>query len=373
VIAPTTDRHGSAAPQTRVKRTSDLRILARPAFWHRLANPYTWLLYSHMIAADGVVVEDYHWKRLVRRRYDVLHLHWPEGHLNEVDRALAFRRSLSALGLLRWARWRGTKIVWTIHNLRSHERLHPALEHWFWAEFLRCLDGYISLSHTGQEAALARFPQLRGVPGFVVPAGHYREAYVGKVTKTASRLQLGIDPQSKVLAFLGQVRPYKNVPRLVNAFRALTDPSLVLLVAGEPKSLKLAAELHAAAGDDPRVRLHLGWIPDEQILSYLAAADLVLLPYNEVLNSGSALLALSFDRPVLVPEMGSLPELQELAGQEWVRTYTGAITPGHLREAVDWALGAARSQQAPLEGLQWDRIAADTLAAYKTVLSQVSA
>jgi beta-1,4-mannosyltransferase len=350
---------------------ADLRILARPAFWHRSTNPYTWLLYTHMMAADGVVVEGYHWRRLVRHRYDVLHLHWPEGHLNDPNPARALRWSLSILGLLRWARVRGTRIVWTIHNLHSHEGFHPRLEQRFWDAFLRCVDGYISLSHAGQDAALARFPRLRRVPGFIVPLGDYREAYVGKVTKTAARLQLGIDLHSKVLAFVGQVRPYKNVPRLVDAFRALTDPTLVLLVAGEAKSLKLGAQLQEMAREDPRVRLHLGWIPDERLLSYLAAADLVVLPYTEVLNSGSALLALSFDRPVLVPEMGSLAELRELAGPEWVRTYTGVLTSGHLQEAVAWALGVARSPQAPLDTLQWDRIAADTLAAYRSLLARV--
>jgi beta-1,4-mannosyltransferase len=323
-----------------------------------------------MMAADGVVVEGYHWKRLVRHRYDVLHLHWPEGHLNEPDSARALRRSLSMLGLLRWARVRGTKIVWTIHNLHSHEGLHPSLEQRFWDDFLRCVDGYISLSRSGQDAALARFPRLRRVPGFVVPAGHYREAYVGRVPKTAARLQLGIDLQSKVVAFVGQVRPYKNVPRLVDAFRGVPDPTLVLLVAGESKSQELAAELQEMVRDDPRVRLHLGWIADERLLSYLAAADLVVLPYTEVLNSGSALLSLSFDRPVLVPEMGSLAELRELVGPEWVRTYTGALTSGDLQEAVTWALGVARSPQAPLDTLQWDRIAADTLAAYRSLLAQ---
>jgi len=361
----------ASLPRPRGEQRPDLRVLASPAFHHRLANPYTWLLYTHMVAAGGVVVKDYSHRRLLRRRYDLVHVHWPEGHLNDGNSVRALRRVVSALGMLRWARSRGAKIVWTVHNLHSHERLYPTLERWFWRAFIPRLDGYISLSHSGQEAVLARFPELRRIPGFVIPAGHYRDAYSLDLPKAAARDKLAIDARSNVVSFVGLVRRYKNVPQLIGSFRALADRALTLLVAGEPKSDDVAADVRAAAGDDPRVRLHLGWIPNEQILLYLAAADLVVLPFSEVLNSGSALLALSFDRPVLVPRMGSLAELQEMVGAGWVRTYQGELTPACLASAIAWAVGTPRPPRPPLEALAWDRIAAATREAYASVVTGV--
>jgi glycosyltransferase involved in cell wall biosynthesis len=322
------------------------------------------------MTGDSVVVDGYHWKRLVRRRYDILHLHWPEGDLNRPKLVQALPRSLSLLGLLHWARARGSKVIWTIHNLSAHEGFHPRLEKLFWRSFIPCVDGYISLSRAAQREALARFPRLGRVPGFVVPAGHYREAYARTISKSAARHELGIDSRATVLAFVGQVRPYKNIPGLIRAFQQLPDPSAVLLIAGESKALDLTAKLQTLSEVDPRVRLQLEWISDERLLGYLAAADLVVLPYAEVLNSGSALLALSFDRPILVPKAGSLGELQEAVGSAWVRTYTGELTTAELEDAASWALKTPRPAHAPLDLLRWDHIAADTVAAYQGLFTQ---
>ena len=58
-------------------------------------------------------------------------------------------KSQAVLSLIDFARSRGTKIVWTVHNLASHERRYPRLEKWFWRAFLRRLDGFITLSESG--------------------------------------------------------------------------------------------------------------------------------------------------------------------------------------------------------------------------------
>jgi glycosyltransferase involved in cell wall biosynthesis len=336
---------------------------------HRAANPYTWLLYSHMQAAGGAEVEEYSGRRLLRGRFDVLHVHWPEGHLNQPSLVRALHRSVSRLVLMRWARARGTKIIWTVHNLHAHERLHPRLERWFWRRFLRSLDGFVSLTHSGTVEARARFPELAGLPGFVVPAGHYREAYAGVSDRQDARRRLGIRSDARVFAFVGLIRPYKNVPELVDAFVALPDRDAILLVAGEPNSSAQAKQLENAASRDPRVRLHLRWIPEDEITTHLAAADLVVLPYREILNSGSAVLALSFNRPVLVPAKGSLAELQELAGEDWVRTYSGTLSAAELSRAMTWAEQSDRSASPELRDLDWSHIADATLGAYRAVLS----
>ena len=348
---------------------SELRIIARPGVGHRGANPYTWLLYTHLEGLGGVKVDEYGWRRILRRRYDVWHLHWPEGHLNDRSAALALRRTASELSLMRWARSRGARIVWTIHNLRAHEGYHPALEAVFWRDFIGHLDGHISLSRTTQAQALARFPRLAEVPGFVIPHGHYRTSYPAPMARAEARRALGLDPLTRVIALVGYIRPYKNVPRLIQAFREVADPDLALLVAGESKSPGLSDQILQAAAGDPRIRLDLRFLAEDQVHRYLSAADLVALPYREVLNSGSAILALSLDRPVLAPDAPSILELQETVSSAWLRTYSGELTSQHLEQALHWVRDTGRSGSAPLESLDWDRIAAQTLAAYRQILA----
>lgn len=349
-------------------RLRPLRILGQPAFRNRGTNPYNWLLYTHLVSA-GVEVDEFSWPRVLHGTYDVWHLHWPESYPNKHSHALALKQSAGLLALLRWARARGTKVVWTVHNLRHHDAIHPRLERWFWRHFLPAVDGYISLSGEGRALASGRFSPLRRRPGFVVPHGHYRPCYPNRIDKFEARRQLHIPPDATVLAFVGQIREYKDVPRLITTFRQLPDASLLLLVAGQPSTEALATALRRAADGDRRIGLHPEFLPDDQIQLYLNASDLVVLPYRDVLNSGSALLALSFDRPVLVPGKGALRELQRQVGPAWVRTYPDELTPGELARAARWAMTSPREGRAPLDAFSWEGIAGATIRAYERVLA----
>ena len=346
---------------------SPMRVLAWPAYLNRFVNPYNWLLYTHMTRL-GARVEEFSPTRLLRGgRYRIWHLHWPDFILNQTSRRLATAWLALLLRLLDVAHRRGVKVVWTVHNLRAHEGYHPALERWFWPRFTRRLDGYISLTEASRRAAVARFPALRDLPGGVVPHGHYRGVYPDSLTRAEARAALELPQRARVYLFIGHLRPYKSVPALVAAFRRLTDPRAVLVVAGRPHAPELRAEVERAAGDDPRVRLYLGFVPGRRVQLYLRAADLVVLPYAEILNSGSSLLALSFDRPILVPEKGSLLELQAQVGADWVRTYRGALGADALADGMRWALETPRSELAPLEAFDWDAVARGTLEEYGRV------
>ncbi|NEO81635.1 glycosyltransferase [Moorena sp. SIO4G3] len=344
----------------------NMKILAQPAFKDRDKNPYTWLVYTHLTTL-GVDVHEFSPKKLLINNYSIWHRHWPERNLNEPNFFRAITKTLALLLLMILARWRGTKIVWTVHNLASHEQLYPQLEAWFWKAFTRQLDGYINLSKTGMKAAQERFPQLKNIPGFVVPHGHYRGQYPNQVSSQEARNYLGIPTSAKVLLLFGKIRPYKNAPQLMRVFRQVFDPEAILYIVGSPEFPELAAEIERESALDQRVRINLNFIPKDHMQWYFSAADLVILPYREILNSGSAFLALSFNRPILVPKIGALPEVQDQVGQEWVYTYTGEITDYDIENALDWALNTPRPEQAPLEAFDWQELANKTINAYNEI------
>jgi beta-1,4-mannosyltransferase len=163
-----------------------LRVLAQPAFRNRVENPYTTLLYTHLLTR-GVHADEFSWRRALLGRYDIWHLHWPESYPNKRAGGRAIRQSVGLLALLWWARARGTRVVWTVHNLAAHEQIHPRLHRWFLTVFLRLIDGFVSLSATGDELARRRMPQLRRVAGFVIPHGHYRECYTNRLSRSEAR------------------------------------------------------------------------------------------------------------------------------------------------------------------------------------------
>jgi len=269
--------------------------------------------------------------------------------------------------LLVIARARGIKIVWTAHNLRSHEGLYPRVEARLWRTLLGRVDAVIALTEAGRDLTLQQFPCLRARPTFVIPHGSYRTAYPAGLTRDTARQGLGLPAGAQVIVSLGQLRPYKNLPHLVYIFRRLPARDVFLVIAGAPSDSALIDELQAAAGSDPRVHLHLHFIPAALLQRYLCAADLIVLPYREILNSGSAILALSFERPVLVPALGALPELQGQMGAAWVRTYEGELRPEMLTEALIWARDTPRDATHLFRELSWGRIARQTLAAYRAL------
>jgi beta-1,4-mannosyltransferase len=340
-------------------------VLAWPGLGARAKNPYTWLLYSHL-AALGVRVEEFTVARALRGGYDVFHVHWPDKALTGGRWVVAAAGAAAALASLDAAHFHGARIVWTAHNAHPHESRHPRLERRFWAAFVRRVDAVIHPSAAGQQEVHARYPALAARPHAVVPHGHFRASYPDTVSRDDARTSLGIPSGTRVVAFFGLVRPYKNVPHLVRTVRALSPSAgdVVLLIAGAPLTPTIAEEVRSAVGGDPRVRLALEHVPDDDVQRYLRAADLVVLPFKEITNSGSALLALSFDRPVLVPSQGAMGELQALAGEDWVRTYEGDLTPDVLANALDWAAQRPHGESPRLDALEWPRIARQTLALY---------
>jgi glycosyltransferase involved in cell wall biosynthesis len=192
------------------------------------------------------------------------------------------------------------------------------------------------------------------------------------VTRETAREVLGILNDATVLLYLGQIRGYKNVPVLIQMFRRLDAPRLFLLVAGQPTDATLERAVRDAGAGDSRVRLSLSFLPDEALQLYLNAADLLVLPYHEILNSGTAILGLSFDRPVLVPAKGALKELQDLVGPAWVRTFEGALSGEALSEALAWARTVGRAPRAPLDALCWNTVSRATIAAYESILGERS-
>ncbi len=294
-------------------------------------------------------------------------MHWPEQFLNRSGRVKATMFAVAHIGLMVWARLRGAKMVWTVHNLQAHERRHPGLEQWYRAAFLFLLDGFVSLTEAGHQEAMNRFPMLSGKASAVIPRGHYRGVYPETVSRAQARERLGISAEALVVLHLGQIRSYKNVPGLIRCFRDTASSDDILLIAGLPFNEKLRSDVVNASGGDPRVRLHLDFIPDEHLQVFLRAADMAVFPYSDVLNSGGVLLALSFDLPTIAPAMGAIPEVQEWVGPDWVHTYHGAFSGEVLARALEWRLKTKRSGRPNLERLDWVVVARETVNFFETL------
>jgi beta-1,4-mannosyltransferase len=342
---------------------------AEPAFRTRHANPYNALLYT-AVAREGVTVREFSRRALRRDRPDIVHVHWPELTFLSSHRAWQSRLRLATFTvLIGRARRRGTRFLWTVHNDDAHEdRATPALRRSLERLLRRHVDGVFILSDAAERAFRDRYGDE--IPVFHTPHGHYRDAYPLSMSRAESRATLAIDPVCTLLVSIGQIRPYKNISGLVDAVHEVQDPSLLLGIAGRPDSEASAALLRAGARADPRVRLELERLDDARMAAWLRAADAVVLPYRRILNSGSAILALSAGRPVIAPAIGAMPELARAVGSEWVYLYEGELTPAVLRMALEWVGETSRHEVPDLDALDWSSIAKSTVEGYRAALSE---
>ena len=348
-----------------------MRVLAWPASSEK--NAYMSLLYDSM-KPFGVEVSDFSTQAMAEGRfslkdYDLWHIHWPDHHFNTRNPFKTAKANSTVLGWFREAKASGVKLVWTVHNLRPHEKYHPYLEPFFYRSYTKLLDGWIALSQIAERDAKEKFAPLREMPAFVIPHGHYQDAHQSGISRDEARRQLGLPDSTKVLLNFGLIREYKNIPHLIRMFRELRGDDYILLIAGLPRSPKLEKEVREAAQGDSRIRLELNFIPDDALPTYFAAADLSVLPYKAIMHSGSAVMSLSFNRPVLLPNIGALRELKTYVGDDWVRIFEGDLSVAELERSVAWAEHVT-GQSADLSELSWDHIGKRTWHAFRDVLAE---
>lgn len=311
-------------------------------------NPYLVQLRDALDTLPQLQVRTFSWRRALVGRYDVLHLHWPEILVTGSDpRRTGLRQLLVCLLLIRL--WLGRiPVVRTVHNLRPQEEKTG-----FAAALIRSLDRLTRVDIHLNDLT----PSRPGVPRVVIPHGHYRDWFARFPRE---------QPLPGRFVFTGLIRPYKGVDRLLAAFAGTRArcPGLTLHVAGAPHSAALADQVRRAASADDRVTLTLGYLSEADLVTAVTGAELVVLPYREMHNSGAALMALSLDRPVLVPDNDVNAALAGEVGPGWVVRYQGALTADALVQAVTATRAADRRPRPELSLREWTRTASDHYGVY---------
>ncbi|CAN5594826.1 GDP-mannose--glycolipid 4-beta-D-mannosyltransferase [soil metagenome] len=349
-----------------------IRVLGWPGLKAR-QNPYNRLLYTAMVD-QGAEVDDFTLGRLLLGHFDVLHLHWPNFRFphrgaswREVRRSL-YNAALVMVGLV-LSRLRRQRSVWTIHNLQAHDTRFRGFARIYDRTMVRLIHGHISLSASAQSEALTCFPELVDRPGFVIPHGHYRDSYSAPIPRSEARERLGLPVDSTIFLAFGLIRPYKNLVPLIEAFRAAELPGAVLLVAGKPVDADISRAVRAAAASATNVKLALRFIPDGETHLYFSAADVAVNPAANALNSGSALLSLSFGVPLLMVNSGVARDLRLHFGSEYVHLFDQSISADALHE-VQRRIQSTNRLDLPLEALDqisWPAIAQKTLIAFESL------
>ncbi|HVU38137.1 MAG TPA: glycosyltransferase [Opitutales bacterium] len=200
-------------------------------------------------------------------------------------------------------------IVWSLHNLHSHERTTAAeARERAVQRFFARRATLIRVFSQGTVARTAALLEVNAVKLRVVPVGNYINYYRNEISPSTARTRLGLAHDDFVLLWLGSIRPYKGLHELLEAFRLVAKSNWRLVVAGRPYIEDYAREIAVLAQSDSRIQLHFRFIPLDELQVYYNAADAVALPFVEVENTSSLVVAMGFRKPIVAPDLGIIGE-----------------------------------------------------------------
>ena len=209
----------------------------------------------------------------------------------------------------------GKRVVFTAHNVNAGKR--DENDSWLNRMSLNVqyrLSDHIFVHTEGMKSEMAFEFRIPDSKISVIPFGINNTVPNTLLSHSQAKGQLGISKDDKVLLFFGNIAPYKGLEYLVAAFNELLkeDGNYRLLIVGSPKGpatywnqIRRGIE---TSGIADRVIEKIEYVPDEETELYFKAADVLILPYTHVFQSGVLFLGYSFGLPAIAAGVGSLKE-----------------------------------------------------------------
>lgn len=320
-------------------------------------NPYITQLDQALATTPGLRHERFSWVGALFGRYDVFHWHWPEGKLEGTRWWKAWGKFLlTVLIVLRHRLSRRIIVVRTVHNVELPDVDAPR----------RWLLSYID-RHTDHRIVLNTSTRVEDPDAAsLILHGHYRDWYASQPRHPRIH--------GRIAAF-GAVRRYKSVDVLLDAYGAAVKErdDLSLEIGGRPSSPEIGASVRERASVLPHSRLSLTFLTDAELVRLITSAELIVLAYRFMHNSGSVLAALSLGRPVLVPRNLVNEELAREVGHDWVLMFDDDLSRDDLLAAMGHASRLTDAQSPDLSARDWDKAGLAHLAAYREALQRKGA
>lgn len=244
--------------------------------------------------------------KVLRDSPDVLHLNWVDRfYLTQDDVLWKNIAAAFIFGLEIFIASLFTRIVWTVHNKHNHENKSPRLDR-IMRKYTFWISDSVQVWDENTEEELKSYLNVTSGKITQIPHGNYLPVH-GEDTlpsKSESRNSMDIDDSLKLILFFGNIRPYKQVPKLIEKFKEYSDEESILLIAGRAREENLERQIMQKAENSSNILFKEGFIAEDNVPMYFRAADIVALPFDQIFNSGSVLMALSMGRMVMVPNKG---------------------------------------------------------------------
>jgi len=290
---------------------------------YRATNPYQELLYSNLTNCNvGSSNIDEAIEYLTENNITpcVFHVHWQNVVTASAKNSYEHRKFANEfISKLNYFKELGGKVFWTIHNKLPHDIKFKSSEIEYHESMAETAD--IILLHDESSINIVTKEYLLNKDKInIIQHGNYIDSYPNFIKSKESRSILHINQDDIVFGFVGQLRPYKGLNDFIEASVKLVNmPNVSALIAGKPvwPITKGKIERRCELYDD--IKVYEGFVPDEELQVYLNSSDFIVLPYKDILTSGSVILAASFGKPIVVPD---IPAFESIKNEDFIFTYS---------------------------------------------------
>lgn len=247
--------------------------------------------------------------RLLRRLRtsppDIVHIQWS-------------RLPVFDLRLIREIQKTGTAVVHTVHNVQplfSQQQDANQL-----AQIYAQVDGLVIHTRAAYQDFFAHYPNIDQDKIAIIPLIAAENVPIPQQgSQGLARERLGLPPDAPVILFFGTIKQHKGLDLLLDAYReALTRlPELHLIIAGKPENARMEALAHQFESF-PNAYIRASFIPQAEAWIYHLAADVAVFPYHEITQSAAVATVMTCSLPIIVTDIGGLPELVD--GNGWIVT-----------------------------------------------------
>lgn len=272
---------------------------------------------------------------------DILHLHWHHPFLIADNKYLSIIKSVCFICQLLLLRLMGVKMVWTVHNITGHKRKSESIELFFSKYLAKICDRLIVHCSSAKQEVIGKYYTSESSI-VVIQHGNYIGQYENTIKRSDARNKLCIKDEDIVFLYFGQIRQYKGISELLNAFKMLdsdTIDNIKLLIVGKSYDEKITEQILNSHNDNKKIIPIIQFVHDKDIQLYMNAADIIVLPYKDILTSGTTILAMSFGKPIIAPMTGCIIDILDDKGGF---LYSTNIESG-LYEAMKCALSTDKT------------------------------
>ena len=204
------------------------------------------------------------------------------------------------------------KLVFTVHDISTFANNNDAI---FFSKWIYRLADLVLTHNLFSKKEIIRLTKKNEDCIKIIPHPNYTPFINIQKDKNASKKQLGIPANKKVLLFFGMIKKVKGLEVLLQALPTVIEvhKDVILVVAGKVWENDFASyqELIEQYNLQENCILHTKFINEADVAHYYCASDLVVLPYKKIYQSGVLMMALSYEKLALTSDLPPLKEVIE--------------------------------------------------------------